>query len=98
MCLSPNALTALGAEADESGGASGGARSAGAARRIGVCRAADRGRRLRLSTSLPWPEPAAWLAAVRASTLAGEPPVLRLYDDRLLYLDRYWREEQQVCD
>ena len=46
---------------------------------------------------LPWPEPASWLAAVRASTLAGEPPVLRLYDGRLLYLDRYWREEQQVC-
>jgi exodeoxyribonuclease V alpha subunit len=23
--------------------------------------------------------------------------VLRLYDDRLLYLDRYWREEEQVC-
>jgi exodeoxyribonuclease V alpha subunit len=46
---------------------------------------------------LPWPEPTSWLAAVRASTLAGEPPVLRLYDDRLLYLDRYWREEQQVC-
>ena len=47
---------------------------------------------------LPWPEPAAWLAAVRASPLLGEPPVLRLYDDRLLYLDRYWREEKQVCD
>jgi exodeoxyribonuclease V alpha subunit len=46
---------------------------------------------------LPWPEPASWLAAVGASTLAGEPPALRLYDDRLLYLDRYWREEQQVC-
>ncbi|MFZ3270465.1 MAG: exodeoxyribonuclease V subunit alpha [Mycobacterium sp.] len=46
---------------------------------------------------LSWPEPASWLAAVRASTLAGEPPALRLYDDRLLYLDRYWREEQQVC-
>ena len=26
------------------------------------------------------------------------PPVLHLYDDRLLYLDRYWREEKQVCD
>jgi exodeoxyribonuclease V alpha subunit len=24
--------------------------------------------------------------------------VLHLYDDRLLYLDRYWREEKQVCD
>jgi exodeoxyribonuclease V alpha subunit len=46
---------------------------------------------------LPWPEPASWLAVVRASTLAGEPPVLRLYNDRLLYLDRCWREEQQVC-
>ena len=46
----------------------------------------------------PWPEPEGWLAAVRASTLLGEPPVLHLYDDRLLYLDRYWREEKQVCD
>lgn len=46
---------------------------------------------------LPWPAPASWLAAVRASRLIGEPPVLRLHDDRLLYLDRYWREEGQVC-
>ncbi len=46
---------------------------------------------------LPWPEPQSWLAAVRASRLAGDPPVLHLYDDRLLYLDRYWREEGQVC-
>lgn len=46
---------------------------------------------------LPWPEPVSWLAAVRASRLLGEPAVLRLYDDRLLYLDRYWREEAQVC-
>jgi exodeoxyribonuclease V alpha subunit len=45
-----------------------------------------------------WPEPAEWLAAVRASPLLSEPPVLHLYDDRLLYLDRYWREEKQVCD
>ena len=29
---------------------------------------------------------------------AREPPVLHLYDERLLYLDRYWREEKQVCD
>ena len=43
---------------------------------------------------LPWPEPVPWLAAVRASRLTREPPVLRLYDDRLLYLDRYWREEE----
>jgi exodeoxyribonuclease V alpha subunit len=47
---------------------------------------------------LPWPEPTAWLAALRASPLLGQPPVLHLCDDRLIYLDRYWREEQQVCD
>lgn len=46
---------------------------------------------------LPWPESGSWLAAVRSSPLAGTPPVLRLYQDRLLYLDRYWIEEQQVC-
>lgn len=37
-------------------------------------------------------------AAVRASTLLHAPRVLHLYDDRLLYLDRYWLEEKQVCD
>jgi exodeoxyribonuclease V alpha subunit len=47
---------------------------------------------------VPWPEPAEWLAAVGASPLLGDPPMLHLYDDRLLYLDRYWREEKQVCD
>jgi exodeoxyribonuclease V alpha subunit len=47
---------------------------------------------------VPWPEPNGWLAAVQASSLLDEPPVLHLYDDRLLYLDRYWREEKQVCD
>lgn len=46
---------------------------------------------------LPWPDPADWLAAVRASPLLADPPVLHLYDDRLLYLDRYWREDEQVC-
>jgi exodeoxyribonuclease V alpha subunit len=46
---------------------------------------------------LPLPEPAEWLAAIRAGPLLGSPPVLRLYDD-LLYLDRYWLEEQQVCE
>jgi exodeoxyribonuclease V alpha subunit len=46
----------------------------------------------------PWPEPEGWLAAVRASPLLGEPPVLHLYDERLLYLDRYRREEKQVRD
>lgn len=37
-----------------------------------------------------------WLAEVAASPLAQTPPVLRLFGD-LLYLDRYWLEEQQVC-
>jgi exodeoxyribonuclease V alpha subunit len=45
---------------------------------------------------VPWPDVAGWLAAVRDSALLGQ--VLHLYDDRLLYLDRYWREEKQVCD
>ena len=47
---------------------------------------------------LPWPPVNEWLAAVRVSPLVGSPPVLRVYDDNLLYLDRYWREEQQVAD
>ena len=46
---------------------------------------------------LPWPDVDAWLAAIGASPLAGAPPALRRYGD-LLYLDRYWLEEQQVCD
>lgn len=50
------------------------------------------------SAGLPWPDAPAWLSAVRASPLLGEPPVLRLDADRLLYLDRYWREETQVRD
>jgi exodeoxyribonuclease V alpha subunit len=45
---------------------------------------------------VPWPLPDASLAAVRKSPLLGQ--VLHLFDERLLYLDRYWREEQQVCD
>jgi exodeoxyribonuclease V alpha subunit len=46
---------------------------------------------------LPWPNVDAWLTAVRASPLARTPPALRV-DGDLLYLDRYWLEEQQVCD
>lgn len=46
---------------------------------------------------LPWPDADGWMAAVRASPLLGSPPVLRLFGD-LLYLDRYWREEEQVCN
>ena len=44
---------------------------------------------------LRWPNVDAWLTAVRASPLAGAPPALRV-DGDLLYLDRYWLEEQQV--
>lgn len=47
-----------------------------------------------------WPDSVSWLAAVRASPLTGDPPVLRFLTNSttdLLYLDRYWLEEQQVC-
>jgi exodeoxyribonuclease V alpha subunit len=45
---------------------------------------------------LPWPDADGWMAGVRASPLLGSPPVLRLLGE-LLYLDRYWLEEEQVC-
>jgi exodeoxyribonuclease V alpha subunit len=52
-------------------------------------------------SALPWPEPAAWAAACAASPLVadgadapdGRP--LRLVDG-LLYLERYWRQEELV--
>ena len=46
--------------------------------------------------TLAWPEQEAWLQAVRRSTLTARG-VLRL-EGSLLYLDRHWREEKQVCD
>src|SRR4051794_1405956 len=45
---------------------------------------------------LPWPWPAGWVAQVEASGLAGPDRPLRL-EGSALYLDRYWREEQQVA-
>ncbi len=54
--------------------------------------------------SLDWPDPAEWLAAVRSSALVDANPVgtesvqvrpLRV-SGSLLYLDRYWREEESV--
>lgn len=45
--------------------------------------------------ALPWPDPDAWQAAVAGSPLVTQE-VLR-FDNGLLYLDRYWREEVQVC-
>lgn len=53
--------------------------------------------------ALPWPEPVGWTAACAASPLvavgpAGDPwRPLRLVDG-LLYLDRYWRQEELVRD
>jgi exodeoxyribonuclease V alpha subunit len=52
-------------------------------------------------SALPWPEPSAWVAACAASPLVargadapdGRP--LRLVDG-LLYLERYWRQEELV--
>lgn len=44
---------------------------------------------------LPWPSLDEWLAAVGASPLHGN--AFHLYDGRLLYLDRYWREEELVA-
>ena len=49
--------------------------------------------------ALPWPETDAWLAAVEASVLVGdgsgdEPLVL---EDGRLYLERYYRYEEQVA-
>ena len=46
---------------------------------------------------LSWPDVDAWLSAVRASPLASTPQALRIEGD-LLYLDRYWLEEEQVAD
>ncbi|WP_170285951.1 exodeoxyribonuclease V subunit alpha [Nocardioides rubriscoriae] len=49
-----------------------------------------------LAADLPWPDPAAWTAAVAGSTLVSAG-VLRL-EGSLVYLDRYHRLELQVCD
>ena len=45
--------------------------------------------------ALDWPEPSGWITAVRASALVGPGKPLR-WDLDLLYLDRYWRQEEQV--
>ena len=47
-------------------------------------------------TTLPWPEPSGWIARVAASGLVGTDRPLQLVGSAL-YLDRYWREEQQVA-
>lgn len=57
------------------------------------------GREAELVEALPWPEPDEWLERLRSSPLvgdgSGEHPLV-LADDRL-YLERYWRYEQQVA-
>lgn len=55
----------------------------------------DLGRAPEVAPDLPWPEPSRWVAAVTASRLLAEG-VLRWELD-LLYLDRYWHQEVQVC-
>lgn len=49
-----------------------------------------------VAPELDWPEPGAWLRAVEGSRLVAQG-ALRL-EHGLLYLDRYHRLEQQVCD
>ena len=49
----------------------------------------------RIEPTIHWPEPTAWAAKVRASPLVGPGRPLR-WDMDLLYLDRYWRQEEQV--
>ncbi|NCD20847.1 MAG: exodeoxyribonuclease V subunit alpha, partial [Actinobacteria bacterium] len=58
-----------------------------------------------LDPALPWPEPAAWVDAVRASGLVkvgtadAAPEEVRplRFAGNLLYLERYWRQEQVVA-
>ena len=45
--------------------------------------------------ALPWPSPQEWLAVCAGSPLVANGYPLRLVGD-LLYLDRYWRQEQVV--
>ena len=48
-----------------------------------------------LAPELPWPDPDAWVAAIGRSPLT-ENGVLRWEFD-LLYLDRYWHQEVELC-
>ncbi|MFT3887015.1 MAG: exodeoxyribonuclease V subunit alpha [Arachnia sp.] len=51
--------------------------------------------------TLPWPEPAAWVALVARSPAVagpGDPTGAFRLDGTLLYLDRYWRQERRLAD
>ncbi len=50
----------------------------------------------RIDPELPWPDLADWAERVRLSVLATGNGPLR-WDLGLLYLDRYWRQELEVC-
>ncbi len=89
-------LTALAKETDETVALAVAVGGAGAAERLGVRgpavgRAAGRRRGPAVAGHRRM------AGGRRGEPLAGTPPVLRL-DGDLLYLDRYWLEEQQVCD
>ena len=47
------------------------------------------------AAELAWPDLDSWLTALAGSPLLAPPHPLRLEEKRL-YLDRYWREEEQV--
>ena len=47
-------------------------------------------------TTLPWPDPSMWISSLQASGLVG-PDLPLVLEGSALYLDRYWREEQQVA-
>ena len=49
----------------------------------------------RIDPTLPWPEPSTWARKVTGSVMVGPGRPLR-WDLDLLYLDRYWRQEDQV--
>ncbi len=56
----------------------------------------DLGEQLRIDPTLPWPDLVDWYETVQASVLTTGNGPLR-WDLDLLYLDRYWRQEVQVC-
>ena len=51
-----------------------------------------------LVDSLPWPEPARWLAALQASPIVGDgsPAFPLVLNGPLVYLERYWAYEASV--
>src|SRR5699024_10369288 len=48
-----------------------------------------------VAPDLPWPDPPSWSRAIAASPLDG---TALHWEEGLLYLDRYWREETEVVE